>query len=75
MQLKLPHCAACVYQVCCLEGIDETTVQRLQNLGLQLGSRLTPVRFYPFHGPVIIEIEHQRIGVRYDVFLTLTGGK
>ncbi|KRK26371.1 hypothetical protein FD24_GL002104 [Lactiplantibacillus pentosus DSM 20314] len=55
--------------------MDEQTVQRLHSLGLHVGSQLVPVRYYPFHGPVIIQIDQQRIGIRYTVFQTLIGGK
>lgn len=56
-------------------GLDEQTVQRLHSLGLHVGSQLVPVRYYPFHGPVIIQIDQQCIGIRYTVFQTLIGGK
>jgi len=55
-------------------GLDEQTVQRLHSLGLTVGSTLVPVRFYPFHGPVIINVNQQQIGIRYAVFQTLIGG-
>ena len=32
------------------------------------------IQRYPFHGPVIIESDRQRIGLRYRVFCQLTGG-
>lgn len=56
-------------------GLDAATTQRLHSLGLQVGSDLQAVRFYPFHGPVIIQVDHQRIGIRYQVFKQLTGGE
>lgn len=55
-------------------GLDDSTVQRLHSLGLQTGSPFWAVRFYPFHGPVIIQADDQRIGIRYTVFHTLIGG-
>ncbi|WP_225356629.1 FeoA family protein [Secundilactobacillus pentosiphilus] len=55
-------------------GLDYATTQRLHSLGLQVGSEILAVRFYPFHGPVIIQADHQRIGIRYQVFQQLTGG-
>ncbi|GAX01711.1 FeoA family protein [Secundilactobacillus silagei] len=55
-------------------GLDDATTQRLHSLGLQVGSDVTAVRFYPFHGPVIIQVDHQKIGIRYRVFQQLTGG-
>lgn len=55
-------------------GLDNQTVQRLHSLGLQFGSPLAVVRYYPFHGPVIVQIDQQRIGIRYTVFQTLIGG-
>ena len=48
-------------------GLDNQTVQRLH-------SPLAVVRYYPFHGPVIVQIDQQRIGIRYTVFQTLIGG-
>ncbi|WP_203648798.1 FeoA family protein [Secundilactobacillus yichangensis] len=56
-------------------GLDDATVQRLHSLGLQVGSDVMAVRFYPFHGPVIIQVDHQKIGIRYRVFKKLTGGE
>jgi Fe2+ transport system protein FeoA len=55
-------------------GLDDATTQRLHSLGLQVGSDVTAVRFYPFHGPVIIQVDQQKIGIRYRVFKQLTGG-
>ena len=55
-------------------GLDNQTVQRLHSLGLHVGSPLAVVRYYPFHGPVIVQIDQHRIGIRYTVFQTLIGG-
>ena len=55
-------------------GLDTQTTQQLHSLGLHVGSPLAVVRHYPFHGPVIVQIDQQRIGIRYAVFQTLIGG-
>ena len=52
-------------------GINQPTVTRLHNLGLCEGCPIKVVQRYPFHGPVIIESNHQRIGLRYHVFVCL----
>lgn len=54
-------------------GINQPTVTRLHNLGLCEGCPIKVVQRYPFHGPVIIESNHQRIGLRYHVFACLAG--
>ncbi|MGO2299797.1 FeoA family protein [Paucilactobacillus nenjiangensis] len=54
--------------------LDNSTASRLHNLGIRPGSELTVLRKYPFHGPVIIEFDAQRIGIRYTVFTALLGG-
>jgi ferrous iron transport protein A len=33
------------------------------------------LREYPFHGPVIVEFDQQKIGIRYVVFQSLLGGQ
>lgn len=53
------------------KGVNKPTVSRLHNLGLCIGCRMQVVQRYPFHGPVIIEAHHQRIGLRYRVFAQL----
>lgn len=63
------------YRISQFQGLDPATTQRLHSLGLQIGSRVQPIRFYPFHGPVIVSVDHQQIGIRYSVFQTLIGGQ
>ncbi|MFR0771293.1 MAG: FeoA family protein [Limosilactobacillus pontis] len=54
-------------------GINQPTVIRLHNLGLCEGCPIKVIQRYPFHGPVIIEADHQRIGLHYHVFACLAG--
>lgn len=56
------------------EGVNKATATRLHNLGLCAGCPIKVVQRYPFHGPVIIEADHQRIGLRYQVFVRLAEG-
>jgi len=63
------------YKLNSLLKLNQATVTRLNNLGIHSGSKIKVVRFYPFHGPVIIENNHQRIGIRYSVFKILTSGE
>lgn len=63
------------YTLHALTKLNEGTVMRLHCLGLHKGSTIKVIRFYPFHGPVIIENNRQRIGIRYKVFETLIGKK
>ncbi|MFC6322349.1 FeoA family protein [Companilactobacillus baiquanensis] len=62
------------YYVKDLDYLDDQTKQRLHSLGIHVGSQMTIMRFLPFHGPVIVEIDHQKIGLRYAVFKLLMGG-
>lgn len=64
-----------VFTVCNIEKLDGQTRQRLHSLGIHDNSNMTVIRFFPMHGPVIIEVDGQQIGVRYKVFKLLTGGK
>ena len=48
------------------------TASRLHNMGLCEGCPIKVIQRYPFHGPVIIENNHQRIGIRYRDFAALT---
>lgn len=57
-----------------IDLLDSQTEQRLHSLGIHNGSKLSVVRFFPFHGPVIVSVDHQRIGIRYEVFKLITGG-
>ena len=63
------------FSVCNIEQLDTPTKQRLHSLGIHDGSNLTVIRCFPMHGPVIIEVDHQQIGVRYKVFRILVGGQ
>lgn len=54
------------------DHVNTSTASRLHNLGLCKGCPIKVVQRYPFHGPVIIENHHQRIGLRYHVFVSLT---
>lgn len=55
-------------------GINKPTAIRLHDLGLCEGCPIKVIQRYPFHGPVIIEANHQRIGLRYQVFACLAEG-
>ena len=55
------------------DKVDKETFTRLHNLGLYDGENIRLIQRQPFHGPVIIENNHQRIALRYHVFATLTG--
>lgn len=52
--------------------VNASTAARLHDMGLCEGCPIKVVQRYPFHGPVIIESDHQRIGLRYQVFASLT---
>lgn len=52
--------------------LNSPTASRLHNMGLCEGCPIKVIQRYPFHGPVIIESNHQRIGLRYHVFISLT---
>lgn len=53
--------------------LNKPTANRLHNMGLCEGCPIKVIQRYPFHGPVIIENNHQRIGIRYRDFAALTG--
>ncbi|WP_283587444.1 FeoA family protein [Limosilactobacillus viscerum] len=53
--------------------LNKPTASRLHNMGLCEGCPIKVIQRYPFHGPVIIENNHQRIGIRYRDFAALTG--
>ena len=55
--------------------LNKPTACRLHNMGLCEGCAIKVIRRYPFHGPVIIENNHQRIGIRYHDFAALTGAE
>lgn len=75
MQLISEHVMNKSYELCNLEQLDSQTAQRLHSLGIHNGSEMSVVRFFPMHGPVIVEIEQQQIGIRYKVFKLLCGGQ
>ncbi|WP_288635925.1 FeoA family protein [uncultured Limosilactobacillus sp.] len=52
--------------------LGRPTASRLHNMGLCEGCSIKVIQRYPFHGPVIIENNHQRIGIRYRDFAALT---
>lgn len=56
------------------QQLDPLTVRRLERLGIRPGSQLTVIRQYPFHGPVILQVDQQQIALRYPVFQALIGG-
>ncbi|HAT54464.1 MAG TPA: iron transporter FeoA [Lactobacillus sp.] len=58
----------------CMNHLEKRTFMQLHRLGIEPGSVITIVRRYPFHGPVIIEFDHQQLGVRDNVLQTLIGG-
>ncbi|APX73379.1 hypothetical protein BTM29_08880 [Companilactobacillus allii] len=62
-----------VFTVCNIEELDDQTMQRLHSLGIHNNSNMTVIRFFPLHGPVIVEVDHQQIGIRYKVFKLLAG--
>lgn len=75
MQLNYAALTYPVVTVHQMTKLDTQTAQRLHSLGIQPGSQLTVVRKYPFHGPVIITVDQQKIGIRYAVFQALLGGQ
>ncbi|STX18569.1 FeoA family protein [Levilactobacillus brevis] len=54
-----------------LDRLDYATAHRLHNLGIHPGSHLTILYRYPFHGPVVIAFDQQKVGIRYSVFRSL----
>lgn len=74
MQLRYSESAYPIVTVQQMRQLDGQTAHRLQNLGIHPGSQLTVLREYPFHGPVIVEFDQQKIGIRYVVFQSLLGG-
>ncbi|KRM26819.1 MULTISPECIES: FeoA family protein [Limosilactobacillus] len=52
--------------------LNQPTANRLHNMGLCEGCPIKVIQRYPFHGPVIIENNNQRIGIRYHDFYALT---
>ncbi|WP_390894170.1 FeoA family protein [Levilactobacillus namurensis] len=74
MQLLSQQTASPHFEVRSLSGLDDLMVRRLHRLGIRSGSRLTVVRQYPFHGPIIIQVDQQRIALRYAIFQALIGG-
>ncbi|MGZ7884194.1 FeoA family protein [Limosilactobacillus ingluviei] len=54
------------------DQLEQPVSARLHSLGLTEGSKILLLQRYPFHGPVIIESNHQRIALRYRIFSILT---
>lgn len=75
MQLRYSESAYPNVIVRQMSQLDGQTAHRLQNLGIHTGSQLAVLRQYPFHGPVIVEFDQQKIGIRYVVFQSLVGGQ
>ncbi|WP_225422969.1 FeoA family protein [Companilactobacillus jidongensis] len=75
MQLMSDNVMNKSFDLCNIEQLDTQTAQRLHSLGIHDGSLMSVVRFFPMHGPVIVEIEQQQIGIRYKVFKLLCGGQ
>nr|WP_268890129.1 FeoA family protein [Levilactobacillus lanxiensis] len=74
MQLRYSESAYPIVTVEQMATLDGQTAHRLHNLGIHPGSQLTVLRQYPFHGPVIVEFDQQKVGIRYVVFEALLGG-
>lgn len=74
MQLRYSESAYPNVTVQEMSHLDGQTAHRLHNLGIHPGSQLAVLRQYPFHGPVIVEFDQQKIGIRYTVFHSLLGG-
>lgn len=58
-----------------IKHIDRLAIpiaRRLHDLGLHNGVDVRIVRQFPFHGPVVIEYQRQRIVLRYPLFATIT---
>ncbi|WP_283583508.1 FeoA family protein [Limosilactobacillus difficilis] len=55
-----------------LERLAVPVVRRLHDLGLHNGVKVRVVRQFPLHGPVVIEYQRQRIGLRYPLFASIT---
>ena len=60
------------YTLHSFDCLNKPTASRLHNMGLGEGCPIKVVQRYPFRGPVIIENNHQRIGIRYRDFAALT---
>ncbi len=61
------------YTLHSFDCLNQATASRLHNMGLCEGCPIKVIQRYPFHGPIIIENNHQRIGIRYRDFAALTG--
>lgn len=64
-----------LYKLKSFACLNKPTACRLHNMGLCEGCPIKVIRYYPFHGPVIIENNRQRIGIRYRDFAALTGAE
>ncbi|GEP22480.1 MAG: FeoA family protein [Lentilactobacillus diolivorans] len=74
MQLSVEKVTHSRFTVQSLNQLDSPTTRRLHSLGIQSGSRIEVVSVYPFHGPVVIKMDQQRIALRYPIFKSLIGG-
>jgi len=74
MQLRYSESAYPIVTVEQMATLDGQTAHRLHTLGIHPGSQLTVLRQYPFHGPVIVEFDQHKVGIRYVVFEDLLGG-
>ncbi|CAJ1230062.1 FeoA family protein [Levilactobacillus zymae] len=74
MQLLSDNAYRSQFTVRTMDQIDELTTRQLHNLGIQTGSLINVVRFYPFHGPVVIQVDQQRLALRYRIYRQLVGG-
>lgn len=75
MQLRYSDAAYPTVTVAQMATLDDQTAHRLHNLGIHPGSQLTVLRKYPFHGPVIVTFDQQKVGIRYTVFRELLRGQ
>nr|SFZ88882.1 hypothetical protein LREN565_1995 [Loigolactobacillus rennini] len=71
MWLPQLHQQSETFHVNNLQTLDVKTQHRLKDLGLTRGKKVTIIRRYPLHGPVIISFDHQKIGLRWDLIQSL----
>ncbi|KRM58135.1 hypothetical protein C5L31_000962 [Secundilactobacillus malefermentans] len=75
MQLNYEEPLQAIFTIKHMNQLDTQTARQLHNLGVEEGSMVIVLRKYPFHGPVVIEFDHQKIGLRNAVYQTLLGGQ
>lgn len=75
MQLLFDNAYRSQFTVRAMDQIDDLTTRQLHHLGIQTGSVIHVVRFYPFHGPVVIQVDQQRLALRYGIYRQLVGGQ